>query len=51
MEPAVTYELLHIDKTTGARRGVVHTHMEIYKLHIYACWNSGYCQIYDSGRA
>ena len=25
MEPAVTYELLHIDKTTGARRGVVHT--------------------------
>ena len=24
MEPAVTYELLHIDKTTGARRGVVH---------------------------
>ena len=25
MEPAVTYELLHIDKITGARRGVVHT--------------------------
>ena len=25
MEQAVTYELLHIDKTTGARRGVVHT--------------------------
>ncbi len=25
MEPSVTYELLHIDKTTGARRGVVHT--------------------------
>ena len=25
MKPSVTYELLHIDKTTGARRGVVHT--------------------------
>ena len=25
MNPAVTYELLHIDKETGARRGVVHT--------------------------
>ena len=25
MKPAVTYELLHIDKSTGARRGVVHT--------------------------
>ena len=25
MEPAVTYELLHVDKYTGARRGVVHT--------------------------
>lgn len=24
-DPAVTYELLHIDKNTGARRGVVHT--------------------------
>lgn len=25
MEPAVTYELLHEDKQTGARRGIVHT--------------------------
>ena len=25
MEPAITYELLHIDKNSGARRGVVHT--------------------------
>ena len=25
MEPSVTYELLHVDKTTGARRGIVHT--------------------------
>ena len=25
MNPSVTYELLHIDQTTGARRGVVHT--------------------------
>ena len=25
MKPAVTYELLHIDKSTGARGGVVHT--------------------------
>ena len=25
MNPSVTYELLHVDKTTGARRGVVHT--------------------------
>ena len=25
MKPAITYELLHVDKTTGARRGVVHT--------------------------
>ena len=25
MKPAVTYELLHIDKKSGARRGVVHT--------------------------
>ena len=24
-KPAVTYELLHKDKTTGARRGIVHT--------------------------
>ena len=25
MNPAVTYELLHVDKNSGARRGVVHT--------------------------
>lgn len=25
MEPAITYELLHIDKNSGARRGIVHT--------------------------
>ena len=25
MKPAITYELLHIDKSTGARRGVIHT--------------------------
>ena len=25
MKPAVTYELLHIDKNSGARRGIVHT--------------------------
>ncbi len=25
MEPSVTYELLHKDKQTGARRGVIHT--------------------------
>ncbi len=25
MKPAITYELLHIDKNSGARRGVVHT--------------------------
>ena len=25
MEPAVKYELLHIDKNSGARRGVIHT--------------------------
>ena len=25
MEDAITYELLHIDKKTGARRGIVHT--------------------------
>lgn len=25
MKPAVTYELLHTDKQTGARRGVIHT--------------------------
>lgn len=25
MEDAITYELLHIDKQTGARRGIVHT--------------------------
>ena len=25
MKPAITYELLHEDKTTGARRGVIHT--------------------------
>ena len=24
-KPAVTYELLHEDKKTGARRGIVHT--------------------------
>ena len=24
-KPAVTYELLHIDKNSGARRGIVHT--------------------------
>ena len=23
---AITYELLHVDKNTGARRGIVHTH-------------------------
>ena len=25
MNPAVTYELLHVDKNSGARRGIVHT--------------------------
>ncbi len=25
MKPAITYELLHVDKNSGARRGVVHT--------------------------
>ena len=25
MKPAITYELLHVDKNTGARRGVIHT--------------------------
>ena len=25
MKQAVTYELLHVDKKTGARRGVIHT--------------------------
>ena len=25
MKPAVTYELLHEDKNSGARRGVIHT--------------------------
>ena len=25
MKPAITYELLHEDKQTGARRGVIHT--------------------------
>ena len=25
MKPAITYELLHIDKNSGARRGIVHT--------------------------
>jgi len=25
MKPAITYELLHVDKQTGARRGIVHT--------------------------
>ncbi|MNT34659.1 Queuine tRNA-ribosyltransferase [compost metagenome] len=25
MKPAITYELLNIDKSTGARRGVIHT--------------------------
>lgn len=25
MKPAVTYELLHVDKNSGARRGVIHT--------------------------
>ena len=35
MEPAVTYELLHVDKYTGARRGVVHTpHGDIQTLYL-----------------
>ena len=25
MKEAITYELLHVDKNSGARRGVVHT--------------------------
>ena len=25
MKPAITYELLHEDKNSGARRGIVHT--------------------------
>ena len=25
MKQPITYELLHVDKSTGARRGVVHT--------------------------
>ena len=35
MKPAVTYELLHIDKNSGARRGVVHTLMAIIKTNDY----------------
>ena len=25
MKSAITYELLHVDKNSGARRGIVHT--------------------------
>ena len=35
MEPSVTYELLHVDKTTGAREELYIHHMEIYKTPIF----------------
>ena len=34
MKSAITYELLHVDKNSGARRGIVH--METYK-HQFLC--------------
>ena len=42
MKPAVTYELLHECKQTGARRGVIHTPTWRYtNSNIYASWNTG----------
>ena len=43
MKPAVTYELLHECKQTGARRGVIHTpHGDIRNTSVYASGNTGY---------
>lgn len=41
---AVTYELLHTCKQTGARRGILHTpHGDIRDTSIYASRDRGYC--------
>ena len=43
MKLAVTYELLHECKQTGARRGVIHTpHGDIRNTSVYASGNTGY---------
>ena len=35
MKQAITYELLHIDQNSGARRGIIHTpHGEIGRAHV-----------------
>lgn len=49
MKQAITYELLHECKQSGARRGVIHTpHGDIRDSNIYASWNTSNCKKYDT---
>lgn len=49
MNQAIKYELLHIDKHTGARRGVIHTpHGDIQTPIFMPVRNTSYSKIYDS---
>lgn len=48
---AVTYELLHECKQTGARRGIIHTpHGDIHTPVFMPVRNTGYCKINDTRR-
>lgn len=49
MKSAITYELLHVDKNSGARRGIVHTpHGDIQTPIFYACRNTGNSKIFNA---
>ena len=51
MKQAVTYELLHECKQTGARRGVIHTpHGDIQTPVFMPVGTRSYCEIYDTRR-
>ncbi len=51
MKQAVTYELLHECKQTGARRGVIHTpHGDIQTPVFMPVGTRSYCKIHDARR-
>ena len=51
MKQAVTYELLHECKKSGARRGVIHTpHGDIQTPVFMPVGTRSYCKIYDTRR-
>ncbi len=49
MKQAITYELLHECKQTGARRGIIHTpHGDIDTPTFMPVGTRGYCKINDT---